>query len=439
MLNLDNSEHKKRMWVVALSCAVIFVSVYVLVNFKTVSSIFGGIISVFSPVIIGCFIAYLLNPLLHVFEFRVYDKIKRNGLRRGLSILCTYLVALAIMIGFVMLIIPQLIQSIMDLIEKFDSYLSATTDLINNIISNFTHNGNFSSYVDEEAIVSFIAGVFNFTGNVMSVVLNYVKEYGMGIFDGVKNVVLGLFISIYILAGKERLVAMFRKGCAALLGKSKTRTLRRYLKLTDRAVGGYFVGMILDAIFVGFLTLIGALIFRLPYAILISAIIACTNVIPIFGPFIGTIPCAFIIFIADPTKALIFVLMIIVIQQIDGNIVAPKILGNSTGLSSLGVIIAIIVMGEYFGLLGMILGVPFFSVIVIIIKEIVENRLKKQGLPYATEDYYTEDSLVDPYEKHENVAVRIGRSLVAVAKKIKSLFTKSKEEIEEDEHHDPES
>jgi len=264
-------------------------------------------------------------------------------------------------------------------------------------------------------------------------VLTYVKDLGVGLFVGVKNLLIGLFISIYILSSKESLHAGVRKLTAALF-KDQTRTrLLRYTRVANRTFGNYFVGVLVDACVVGLVSFVILPIFRIPYAPLVATIVGITNIIPIFGPFIGAIPSAFIIFIANPSKALLFVILIIVIQQIDGNIIAPKILGNSTGISSLGVIVAIVIMGDLFGIIGMIVGVPVFAMIIMVINEIVETKLKDRGLPTSTDDYYPAYSLVDPHEHHEKLGERLFKSLFGgLTDLIKKIFKKFKKTAEDD-------
>jgi len=407
---------------------ILFAFLYLLVNFSTLSVFLSGIVNVWQPIIIGAGIAYMLNPLLKLFEFKVFKKIKKNSIKRAFSIVATYLVAILFVVLLLWLMIPQLIESIIDLISKFDDYMVSTTAVINNLIAKVATE---EMQIDKQAITTAIANFFSTSGSILETVFSYVGEYAVGLFVGVKNVFLGLFISIYMLLSKERLYAQFKKGCAAFLGARTSHTFRKYLRLTNRTIGNFFLGVLIDSFIIFLITLVSLLIFRIPYALLVSTIVGITNIIPIFGPFIGAIPSAFIIFIANPSKALIFIILVIIIQQLDGNIIAPKIHGNSTGMSSLAVIIAITIMGEYFGILGMIVGVPIFAVIIIIIKQFVESRLRAKSLPIGTEEYYASDSLVDPLEQHETIAVKLFSSIATFGKKIKSVLKKdSKKQLE---------
>ena len=312
----------------------------------------------------------------------------------------------------------------MELVGKFDSYVSTTTELINSILNKFSQNPDFERYIDEEAVKQYVADFFSVSDTILHTVLDYLKQFGLGLFVGLKNALLGVFISIYLLISKERLHAQTRRLTAAIF-KEKTRNLLlRYTRIANKTFGGFFIGMIFDASLLAVMTFIALSIFQIPYALLVAVIVGVTNIIPIFGPFIGAIPSAFIIFVDDPVKALIFVILIIILQQIDGNIIAPKILGNSIGISSLGVIVAIVIMGDCFGIVGMIIGVPVFAMIITVCNEIIETRLKGKGLPKDTADYYPAYSLVDPNEHHEKTAEKLFRSIGSFFKKIAGIFKK---------------
>ena len=415
-------------------CCIIFVVLFAMINISVIASFFGAIFSVISPILIGAAIAYMLNPLLRLYEYKIFKKIKKKGLCRGLSLFMTFFTTVLIIVLFIYLLIPSLIDSIATLVGKKDEYLASATDWINKLISRFDEHQEVRQYIDEDAIINAVTGAFSASGNIMETVLGYVKTVGVGLISAIKNLVLSIFIAIYMLISKERITAQFRKLTTAVFPGKSRRTFRRYLRLANRTFGDYFIGVLVDACFVMLFSLIVFLIFGIPHALLISVIVGATNIIPIFGPFIGGIPSFLIIFLADPKKAILFVVLILLIQQIDGNIIAPKILGTSTKLSSLGVIIAITIMGAYFGLVGMIIGVPFFSMIVAIGTELINTRLKKHDFPTDTAHYYTNDSLVDPTEHHEPFAAVLGRTFKQIGGKIKKFVLRLlKKEIPADE------
>ncbi len=426
-MNFD-FDNKKKTLTFIFSSVIIFLLVFILINVSAVSGFISGLLSTLAPIIVGASIAYLLNPLLKLYEYRILKKLKKKNIRRILSLILTFVSVIVVIALFLVLIIPQIIKSIVDLAGKLDIYIDNTIGLAQSLIAKLDQYPEIAKYVNKEELASFLSQFFSGSQNLVSTILTYVKDFGISLFVGVKNLLVGLFISIYILSSKESLHAGVRKITAAIF-KEHTRTrLLRYTRIANRTFGNYFVGVLVDACIVGLVSFIIFTIFNIPYAPLVATIVGVTNIIPIFGPFLGAIPSAFIIFIANPSKALLFIILIIVIQQIDGNIIAPKILGNSTGISSLGVIVAIVIMGDLFGIIGMIVGVPVFAMIIMVVNEIIETKLKDKGLATSTDDYYPAYSLVDPHEHHEKFGERLFRSLFGgLIDLIKKIVKKIKE------------
>ena len=420
---------KKGIVITLVSCAVAFVVLFGMVNMGVVGETLSSIMSVFTPILIGFAIAYILNPILRFYEFKVFKNLKKKNTIRGISILCTYLTAIAAITAVLYLLIPAIIDSIfVQIIPNYDEYVGTATEFINNILNKIMSNENAAEYIDEVTIKKYIADFFQMSGNVFSTIANYVIQYAAGLFAGIKNTVLGIFISVYVLISKEKLQAQMRKFGAAVFPETKIRHLGKYINLTHHTFSNFFVGQILDACLLTVITFIVLTIFNIQPALLVAVIVGATNIIPIFGPILGAIPSFFLIFIINPQKALWFIVIIIILQQIDGNIIAPKILGESTGISSLGVIIAIIVMGDLFGILGMIIGVPVFAVGITVTKEFVETRLKKKGKPTETEAYYLKDAVVDPYEHHIPITKKIWNNLQKYWSKISEKL-KSKDDL----------
>lgn len=404
-------------------CAVIFTVFYIITNLTAITAFFASIFSVLSPIIVGAAIAYLLNPILKLFEYKVFKRMKSKGARRALSIVLTYVVAILIIVAFLWLMVPSVVQSFVHLTSQFDTYVEKITSMTDSVINKLSSIPEVGKHIDKEKILTAVNDFFFASGDIFSTVMSYASEFALGLFVGLKNTILGIFISIYILIDKERLHAMVRKITAALFKDKGRARFLKYTRMANRTFGSFLIGKIVDSIIIGILTFFTLLIFRIPYAPLVSTIVGITNVIPVFGPIFGAIPSAFIIFIADPKKALVFLILILLIQQLDGNVIGPKILGNSTGISSLGVIVSIIIMGEYFGIIGMIIGVPLFAMIMMLINELVETKLKSRGLPTGTDEYYPAYSLVDPHEQHEKIGERIFKSLFGG---VESIFKKTK-------------
>ena len=393
-----NFENKKKLVTVAISCAIFFTVFYLITNVEAVSTFFSGVLDVVSPIIIGVAIAYILNPLLKIFEFKVFKNMQRKALRRTLSLVLTYVVAILVLVAVLFLIIPQLVTSISDLTSKFGAYMDSTAAFINTVIDRFAEEGadkaTFDSAKLKESVISFITS----SGNILSSIGTYAIDFAMGLVVGLKNALVGLFVSIYILISKENLQAQVRRISAAVFKSQHNKRIFRYMRIANRSFGNFFIGQITDSLIIGIIVFIALVILKIPYAILVATIVTITNVIPFFGPFIGAIPSAFIIFIAEPKKALVFIILILIVQLIDGNVIAPAILGGATGISPLGVIIAVTIMGSYFGVVGMIIGVPIFATASIIINELVEAKLKAKDMPHELAHYYDRNSLVDPNE-----------------------------------------
>ncbi len=427
-VHTEEPQKKKKASPVLLAVVfgIIFVVLYAAVNIGHISATFSSILDVFTPILLGIGFAYLLNPLLKIYEFKVYKKIKNKHVLRALSMVSTYLTVILVIAAFLLLLIPQLIDSVTLFATQFDSYVENIVNILNNFIANLMENEKYRDLIDPDQLINTVTQFLFESEDLLSGLMNYVGEYAMGLFTGVKNAFLALFISIYILSSKERLKAQTAKFATAVFPASKSRRFFKYLSLCDRTFGSYFIGMLTDALFVGVLCLIVFSIFRLPYALLISVIVAVTNIIPVFGPFLGAIPSFLIILIVDPGKAILFLVLILIIQQIDGNIIAPKILGNSTGISSLAVVIAIILMGTWFGLVGMVIGVPVFAVGISIVKELLDTRLRAKNKPTDTAEYYDVSSLVDPHERHQSLINKIFNAIADLIKKLIAKLKKKK-------------
>ena len=217
-------------------------------------------------------------------------------------------------------------------------------------------------------------------------IINFVSE--------ILNFLIGLIVSVYILFSKETFSAQSKKIVYAVLRTDHANMILHLTKKSNEIFGGFIIGKMIDSIIIGILCFIGTSILKMPYAMLVSVIVGVTNVIPFFGPYIGAIPSAVLIALADPMKGIYFLIFILLLQQFDGNILGPKILGNSTGLSAFWVIVSILLGGGLFGILGMLFGVPTFAVVYYIIKLLLDNQLEKKKLP-TDSDCYNGDSYVD--------------------------------------------
>lgn len=351
---------------------------YVIFNFKNIISGGKNAIGIISPFIIGIAIAFILNLVMRIFEervFKVLDSKRYSSLKRPLSVALTFVVVFAAITGLIIFIIPQLINSISTLTDTVPSYIRSFEELISQYVSNTevlnTLWNNFLSAWRE---------ILQFTGQIVVTSLSGVVNITVGFTSGLVNFILSLIFSIYMLLNKERLQLGMKKVLYAFSKNNFADKIMYLGKVANESFSSYIGGQFIEAIIIGALCFIGMIILKMPYPLLISVLVAVTALIPIFGAFIGTIPSAFIILIIDPMKALWFVIFIIVLQQIEGNLIYPKVVGSSVGLPPIWVMLAMLIGGNTFGLLGMLLGIPTFSVIYKISREYINKRLKNKNI-----------------------------------------------------------
>ena len=374
---------------VALLCLLI---VLILINLPAILKPFKTLNSVFAPITIGLAIAYLANPLLRLFEFRVFCRLKKRRVNRALSLICTYLVIFVMIAGVIMLIVPQIVNSISDLRDNGMVYVDNIIESVNRIIRAIPfleeNPDNLLSF--EKLLNYFLKWIDDYNSSLMG----FIGSFAGGVITALKNILVGFFVSVYVLVSKDRLNAGCRRIFRALLPKKKETMLLYYISKAHSKFGGFFIGKIIDSLIIGVLSWIIFAVFRIPYAVLVAVIVGVTNVIPFFGPFIGAVPATLLILIQNPIKALWFVLFVLVLQQLDGNVIGPKILGNTTGLSSFWVLFAILLFGGLWGFVGMIVGVPLFAVIYDIIKKLVIHGLKRNAELDMLQTYH--DNFGDP-------------------------------------------
>ena len=346
----------------------------------------GEILSTLMPFIIGFIMAYLFNFILKFYEKSIskldFFKNKKHKFKRVIGLVLTYITVILLVFLFLNFVFPQLVSSIMGLVNDIPSYVSQATDLVNEFNDKYEIQEEYYNFLLERWNI-YKESIIRFATNLIPVLGNFVKNT----LSYLWNIVIGLIVSIYLLIDKERFFGMIKKINRALFSEQVANRLAELTSRSNYIFGQFLSGKILDSFIIGVLTFVVITIFKMPYTILISFIVGMTNIIPFFGPFIGAIPSAIIILFVSPVKALWFILIIFIIQQIDGNIIGPKILGDSLGISAFWILFSLLVSGKIFGFIGLIIGVPLFVLIYSIVKDIVENRLKKKELPYETDDY----------------------------------------------------
>lgn len=372
---------------IVICCSIVFYRI------ASDLSIFTGnlsnIISTLQPFIIGAVIAYLLNFILKFYEEKLFIKGKLSNVkgksRRALSIILTYITGFILLGLFMQFVVPQLIQSIMGLANDIPHYLANLTTIIDETMKDFN--------ISQEYLDIAVTKLNDFVNYILKIAADLIPILGSIlklIASSIWNIILGLIISIYLLIDKENFCALGRKLIFSMFNKKNADKALELVHRSNDTFGKFISGKIVDSAIIGVLTFAILTVFKMPYTLLISVIIGITNIIPFFGPFFGAIPSAIIILFVSPMKALIFLVLILVIQQIDGNIIGPKILGDSIGISAFWILFSLLVAGKFMGLVGMIIGVPVFAIIYSVIKEIVEAKLESKGLPTETKDYMNE-------------------------------------------------
>lgn len=336
-------------------------------NFGAIRLRIREFLNVLKPFIAGFAIAYLLNKPVAFFERKAYRRLKWN---RGLAIATVYLLVLVAAVILLNMIVPQVIGSITALINNIQAYMGNLNDLVDSLVERFE--------IEWDAIDTFMVSYEDLVTNVTDIISAALPEllnFGVAVGNVVVAAITALISSVYMLFGKSKLTSQLKKLLFAIFPVNKAERFLCVCRRANDIFVGFIDGKLIDSAIIGVLCFILCSILRIPYALLISVVIGVTNIIPFFGPLIGAIPSVMLLIVVDPWAALRFGIMIIALQQFDGNILGPKILGNSTGLSAIWVLVAIVVGGGLFGFPGMLLGVPTFAVIYMLTKDFVTARL----------------------------------------------------------------
>ena len=358
-------------------------------RFESFSSSIGVIVSILKPFIYGGVIAYLINPICEKIEDMLVKLTHKEKLSNTLSIFLGLIFVIIILYLLVIMVVPSLISSINVLVKNVPEQ---SQQLVNWVHANIKDNQVLLNYIDE-FYESMGTTVLNFVKNTLAPSLSSVAtlatESVSSFITICKNLLIGIIAAIYILMNKDLFKEQAKLVTYSILNEKAANIFIEEVIYTDKMFSGFISGKIIDSLIIGVICGIFCMIVKMPSALLVSVIVGVTNVIPFFGPYIGAIPCTFLILIQNPTMAVVFVIFIIILQQIDGNIIGPKILGDSTGLSSFWVLFSILLFGGIFGFIGMIIGVPVFAVIYDIIRKLVNYSLRVKGKQDLIEHYQT--------------------------------------------------
>ena len=379
---------------VIVACITFF---WVLNRWSGLMGVVSLVIRTLSPFIYGMLIAYLLNTILSLFEKHVFIKLAHKlyphsdptakKFARITSIIATEIVAIGVVAGILIMILPQLYYSILGLVEKSSKYFEIVVKWVGDFMDGNTNLeatamswlNSFSKKLMEWIETDVLPQMSKIITDVTGGVITFAK--------GIINLLIGAVLSIYIMYHKETFAAQGKKIVYSILKPRAANRLMDEMDFINKAFGDYIAGTILDSLIVGICNYIFMVIVGMPYAALISIIVAITNIIPVFGPFIGAIPSALLILLESPMQCLVFIIFTIVLQQIDGNLIKPQIHGSKSGISGFWVMFAILFFGGLFGIVGMLLGVPVVIVLYNAIKRGNAKRLLAKGLPFETPEY----------------------------------------------------
>ncbi|MCQ2400712.1 MAG: AI-2E family transporter [Lachnospiraceae bacterium] len=363
-------------------CALIFV----FLRFTLIWGVIKRILQVLSPIFIGVVLCYLCSPLYNLIKNKLEERKLSVRISKAIStVICVFAVAFVIY-GLIALIIPQLIDSLASLYRQIPDYLDRFTKEFDRFVSekrDLAHfigaNGTITEY-----LMNFVENVIvPNVDKIATSLLTYLKNVAVWLY----NFIIGLVAMCYLLNIKEKLLPQCKKIIYAVMRPRSAKYLCNELKEMNKVFGGFITGKLLDSLIIGVICFIVLSIIGMPYTLLVSVIVGVTNIIPFFGPFIGAIPSALIITIISPKMGLIFVIFILILQQIDGNVIGPKILGDSTGLSSFWILFSILLFGGLFGFAGMVLAVPTWALIMRGLRKLIEKGLEKKKLPLKTDAY----------------------------------------------------
>ncbi|WP_294479289.1 AI-2E family transporter [uncultured Ruminococcus sp.] len=387
--------NKKYQTIAVYAAIVIAVNVLLVLALNNISDILDSIYHLFDvlqPVTWGLIIAFLTNPVM-VRTSRLMEKLykteeqrqKASGFIKIISVIITELLFVGIVTGIVAIVVPELIKSVIEIFDNSGSIAESIQKWINKVFRNYP--------ALEKAATNWLSDFNTDVGTIydkLKPMLENILSGAWEIVTVVKNFLLGLIVSVYMLCSKEKLLAQFKKIIIAVTKKRTCEKVMAGFEQANSVFSGFITGKIIDSIIIGLICFIVLTIMSMPYATMISVMIGITNIIPFFGPLIGAVPTSLLILLVDPKKFIIFVVFVVVLQQFDGNILGPKILGDSTGLPGFWVLMSLILFGGIFGFGGMILAVPTTALLYSFIRGSVEEKLRNKKLPTST-DYYMKD------------------------------------------------
>ncbi|MDD6667070.1 MAG: AI-2E family transporter [Lachnospiraceae bacterium] len=391
--------YRAKVFATFLAAALIIIFYFCVKRYDGLRDGWNGLISILTPFFIGAVMAFIMDPLMTLIEKRLnrvfVPKSKKPAKTKHKVRLFSATIAILVLIGiitvFLVFVIPQIVSTLTYIYNHLEEQLIGVIDWANKLTSK-----RFDSVMQEarkpENISNFLTKVEGYIQdyldwNKQSQMVKDLTSIGMSVGKAFVAFLVGIVAAIYMMTDKEKAKSQTKQIIFGLFPAKAANVIMEVLRKTLSIFYGFIVGKIIDSAIIGVICYICMLIFRMPYPVLVSVIVGVTNVIPVFGPYIGAVPTVTIIFFTNPMKGIYFLIFIIVLQQVDGNIIGPKILGDSTGISAFWVLFSIVVGGGLFGFVGMLLGVPIMALIYYICSRLVHHFAKKRGLPEATRTY----------------------------------------------------
>ena len=394
-----------------------FLLLLMIAFYQEINTWLSVVIDILGPVILGLIFAYLLNPIFRVLERRVFYRVYPSAARRALSLLLTYIAALLLVGLIALLILPQLISTLMNFITNYQVYVDGAIASINGVIKaindtifNFFNVKNALGQIDASIISTFIDNVLAELSEQIPAITNKASLF----ISGATDVIFAIFISIYLLASKEKRYSQIMKFRNAIFSDKTNQRITKICTKANNLFGKFVEGRLLDSLIVGVLTYIAISIAQIPNALLIASSIAVWNIIPTVGFLIGFIPAFVLLLFTNASLVIPFTLIMFIIYQIDSNVISPRIVGYNTGVGPLCVIVAICTMGTLFGFVGLIIAVPLFATLLDLADDLIHERLQHKRMPDDTENYFAPDLSMDYLHISKS---QLGRIIVRIEKR----------------------
>ena len=409
----NQPEHTPKHRKILIAAAIygsILLALCALINLEQLHGFTDGVLSLLRPIVWGLVISYLVNPVFRFFERKVFIRLRYSGLRRTLSLILSYLVFFLLIALLLALLIPQLIQSLTNFLSKLgdytDSAVASYNALVNGLNTRLAAAGlhqNLLRPLDAVNVSFSMNSLLDNIDEIMAWTEPFLAPDGSfdlveilsELISGIADLIFAFFVSIYLLSTKERRYAQVMKLRHAIFSHSVNAFITRVCTVANRCFGSFILGKLAESVLIAVTAYLAFLIFGIPYPLLIAVIGGIANIIPFVGPILGLIPALVIVLLVAPGKALTLVLIVFIIQQLDKNLINPRML-DQTNISSLAVLIAITTVGFTFGLTGLLLCVPLFATMMALLEESTERRLRKKGMLSALENYYPSDSILNP-------------------------------------------